>query len=115
MDAPGPEGQRAPWGAYHRFASAPLLASACLHALASVQCHACARWQSISQVAAAAPVQIVETRLGDGSQSEVGSAAEVAVADGALHISCGGGGVLKVPVVDDRAQQPAGWDTVSGF
>ena len=51
--------------------------------------------------AAAACLQIVETQLGDGSQNEVGAAAEVVVADGALHISCGGGGVLKVPIVDD--------------
>jgi hypothetical protein len=67
------------------------------------QCHARIRWQSISQIAAAALVQIVETRLGDGSRNRAGAVAEVAVADGALHISCGGGGVLKVPAVEDRA------------
>jgi hypothetical protein len=41
----------------------------------------------------------VETRLGGSSDGRVGAAAEVVIADGALHVSCGGGGVLKVPAV----------------
>lgn len=40
---------------------------------------------------------MVETQLGgDRLDGPTGAAADVQVADGALHISCGGGGELKV-------------------
>ena len=71
-----------------------------MHVYADVFCHACVRRSSVTQPAAAALLQIVETQLGKSPRHEVSASAEmaeVAVADVALHISCGGGGVLKVP------------------